>query len=319
MLLRNVFEGGNADPSDAFHAEDYVVDKHHAAELPLIYDADSSQHSAIIDVLDGKNLVINGPPGTGKSQTITNVIAAAMAAGKKVLFVSEKLAALEVVKRRLEKAGLGEFCLELHSNKSLKKQLLEGLAERIKRRFAAPAGYASQVEVLRERRRTLNTYAELLGSRHGNQLDLTVHEVFWAAERRRSQLRGAIEVVSDISLAQAKDWTAEEFDRRRMVTMSAAAAAIDLGCPVSESPWSGFAPNLLVRGDELPIVAGLRRALEHANALSAAASGLRMCVSRDSWSIAQLQKLNEALDQLSLDPDVVPGLLESMYGGKSLV
>ena len=130
-------------------------------------------------------------------------------------------------------------------------------------------------------------------------------------------MRGAIDVVSDISLAQAKDWTAEEFDRRRMVAMSAAAAAIDLGCPVAESPWSGFAPNLLVRGDELPIVAGLRRALEHANALSAATSGLRTYVDRDSWSIAQLQKLNEALDQLSLDPDVVPGLLESMYGGKS--
>ncbi len=71
------------------------------ANYPLIDDADSSQHSALIDAVDGKNLVIEGPPGTGKSQTITNLIAAAMAQGKKVLFVAEKLAALEVVRSRL--------------------------------------------------------------------------------------------------------------------------------------------------------------------------------------------------------------------------
>jgi hypothetical protein len=68
---------------------------------PLIDDADSSQHSALVDAIKGENLVIEGPPGTGKSQTITNLIAAALAQGKRVLFVAEKLAALEVVKRRL--------------------------------------------------------------------------------------------------------------------------------------------------------------------------------------------------------------------------
>jgi hypothetical protein len=65
-LLADIFKGGTAASSDAFHAEDYAIDAHERADLPLIYDADSSQHSALIDVLDGKNLVINGPPGTGK-------------------------------------------------------------------------------------------------------------------------------------------------------------------------------------------------------------------------------------------------------------
>lgn len=92
------------------HLIDEIDDVH--AKYPLIDDADSSQHSALIDALDGKNLVIEGPPGTGKSQTITNLIAAAIAQGKSVLFVAEKLAALEVVRRRLDAAGLGEFCLE---------------------------------------------------------------------------------------------------------------------------------------------------------------------------------------------------------------
>ena len=85
----------------------------------LICDADSSQHSALIDVARGKNLVIEGPPGTGKSQTITNLIAASIGSGKRVLFVAEKMAALEVVKRRLDNCGLGSFCLELQDRKSV--------------------------------------------------------------------------------------------------------------------------------------------------------------------------------------------------------
>ena len=122
QLIRSVFSGGTGGSSGdgGLHAEDYKIDALPEGSKPLIYDADSSQHSAIIDVLAGKNLVINGPPGTGKSQTITNIVAAALSSGKKVLFVSEKTAALEVVHRRLEEIGLGRFCLPLHSNKARK-------------------------------------------------------------------------------------------------------------------------------------------------------------------------------------------------------
>ncbi|MFN5865053.1 MAG: AAA domain-containing protein, partial [Pseudanabaena sp.] len=88
--------------------------------VPLIIsETAASQFSAIVDVMDGKNLVIEGPPGTGKSQTITNLIAAALAKGKTVLFVAEKMAAVEVVRDRLDAVGLRDFCLEIHStNKS---------------------------------------------------------------------------------------------------------------------------------------------------------------------------------------------------------
>ena len=91
--------------------------------LHTVMDADSSQTKAIIDVKDGRNLVIQGPPGTGKSQTITNLIAEAIGSGKKVLFVSEKMAALDVVKRRLDAVGVGDAALELHSHKTNKKLL----------------------------------------------------------------------------------------------------------------------------------------------------------------------------------------------------
>ena len=94
-----------------------------------ILDADSSQQRAIAIVKKGNNLVIEGPPGTGKSQTIANIIAELLAEGKKVLFVSQKMAALEVVKKRLEIVGLGDFCLELHSRKVSKKRVIEELSE----------------------------------------------------------------------------------------------------------------------------------------------------------------------------------------------
>src|SRR5690606_16525046 len=107
--------------------------------LPLVLEADASQQAAVASVLRGRSFVLQGPPGTGKSQTITNLIAAAMADGKRVLFVSEKMAALEVVHRRLVEAGLGDFCLELHSQKTQKKQVLASLGAALERpRQAAP-------------------------------------------------------------------------------------------------------------------------------------------------------------------------------------
>jgi ATP-dependent helicase YprA (DUF1998 family) len=87
-LIKSVFSGKVNGGGDSLHAEDYKIDEHPKGDLQFIFDADSSQHSAIIDLLAGKNLVINGPPGTGKSQTITNIIGCALAEGKKVLFVS---------------------------------------------------------------------------------------------------------------------------------------------------------------------------------------------------------------------------------------
>lgn len=86
--------------------------------------SDSSQLSAILAAGRGKNFVLIGPPGTGKSQTISNMIAHCLGHGKTVLFVAEKAAALTVVYNRLKRIGLGDFCLELHSNKAVKKEVL---------------------------------------------------------------------------------------------------------------------------------------------------------------------------------------------------
>lgn len=96
-------------------------------DLAIPISADSSQLSAICAASKGESFVLHGPPGTGKSQTITNMIANALYEGKSVLFIAEKMAALSVVQKRLESIGLGPFCLELHSNKARKKDVLEQL------------------------------------------------------------------------------------------------------------------------------------------------------------------------------------------------
>lgn len=176
---------------DLGFGEEYLIDEMDEvhANYPLIDDADSSQHSALIDAVNGKNLVIEGPPGTGKSQTITNLIAAAMAQGKKVLFVAEKLAALEVVRSRLDNAGLGEFCLELHSHKSQKRKVLDEIDERLKKngRYRRPKDIEVDIARYEEHKTALKRHAEKINRPWANT-GKTLHEIFMAATRYREAI-----------------------------------------------------------------------------------------------------------------------------------
>lgn len=132
-------------------------------------DADSSQLIAVCAASEGRSFVLEGPPGTGKSQTIANMIADALANGKRVLFVAEKLAALSVVRRRLEQDGLGPFCLELHSAKASKKEVLEQLRAALDAEAHEPGGdwkaLCSELGVTRDR---LNAYVEELHKRRAS-------------------------------------------------------------------------------------------------------------------------------------------------------
>jgi len=137
--------------------------------------ADSSQLSAVMAAVRGKDFVLIGPPGTGKSQTISNLIAQCLAEGKRVLFVSEKIAALDVVYRRLREVGLGEFCLELHSSKARKLDVLAQLQKSWEARGTIDQD-AWQAEALRLKRLRdqLNVYVERLHLRHAN--GMTIYE-----------------------------------------------------------------------------------------------------------------------------------------------
>jgi Superfamily I DNA and RNA helicases and helicase subunits len=133
--------------------------------------ADSSQLSAVMTAARGKDFVLIGPPGTGKSQTIANLIAQCLAERKTVLFVSEKIAALDVVYRRLRGVGLGDFCLELHSNKARKLDVLEQLRQAWDAKGAVDAEeWRREARRLKALRDELNTYVERLHRKHRNGL-----------------------------------------------------------------------------------------------------------------------------------------------------
>ena len=173
----------NAGLRTETHGLDNMPSLHH--EFPMVEDADSSQMSALIDVLNGENLVIEGPPGTGKSQTITNLIAAALSQKKSVLFVAEKQAALDVVKRRLDKAGLGDFCLDLHSDKAQKKKVLESFNQRITNHTSytfSEDDYQLQVRRYDRAKEELKTYVETV-NQAWKDTGLTIHQILMAATR----------------------------------------------------------------------------------------------------------------------------------------
>lgn len=181
-LFKDIFEGKEISNVSMF-AEEYDIDTHKIAnEIPLVMNADSSQHSAIVDVLNGKNVVIEGPPGTGKSQTISNLIAVLLAEGKSVLFVSEKLAALEVVHKRLDAIGLSDFCLELHSNKSQKAKILESIKKRIDSTYGYVGHLDTLIEQIENKKRELQKYIDLLHKPFG-RINKKVYTIFWLVEK----------------------------------------------------------------------------------------------------------------------------------------
>ena len=149
---------------------------------PLL--ADSSQLSAILDAVDNRDFVLIGPPGTGKSQTIANIICQCLACGKTVLFVAEKSAALDVVHRRLKSYGLSDAILELHSNKTDRKRVLDQL-ERNWDRTANPHSnnWQSVNEKLSTVRGKLNTYASELHKK-GSQGFSAFDAIGWIAQAK---------------------------------------------------------------------------------------------------------------------------------------
>ena len=116
----NILNGDSEliESADYSGINDYNHDNTDPKQIYSVVDADSSQQDAILLAKRGASFVLQGPPGTGKSQTITNIIAELLAQGKSVLFVSEKLAALQVVYNRLSAAGIGDFCLRQHRTKN---------------------------------------------------------------------------------------------------------------------------------------------------------------------------------------------------------
>jgi len=233
-ILQKFFaKHGTADgENNTSFGEEYLIDKLDEVHnnYPLIDDADSSQHSALVDAIQGKNLVIEGPPGSGKSQTITNLIAAAIAQGKKVLFVAEKM-----------------FCLELHSHKTQKKHVYENLAQRINNqdKYRYPSSIDIDIKMYEEKKEILSSYANLINSKWKNT-GRTIHQIFSTATRYREEF--ASTSLDDIKPDHINGNTFDEISSRRTTdelkkyadVYSEVKMQLGVESELSDHPWFGL-------------------------------------------------------------------------------
>jgi hypothetical protein len=249
-VLRALLHEGEDIPQPGEPLPDgaYIDDVVKPEETHQVCDADSSQVRAIVAANRGLTMVIQGPPGTGKSQIITNIIAEAIGRGRSVLFVAEKMAALEVVKRRLDQLGLGDACLELHSHKTNKREVLQELG-----RTLQAAGYERtapdyEPERVREQRDRLNAYERALHepigktgvtpfSAIGNVIAMTA--------------RYADDALLALEIPRPWGWTAEEYARRHPLVEEAQTLVAARGVPRANPLWGiGLAectPDLVSR------------------------------------------------------------------------
>lgn len=253
-------------------ADDAAIDEAiPAVDQTHVVDADSSQSVAIAEAAGGRTLVVKGPPGTGKSQTITNIIAAAVARGKKVLFVAEKMAALDVVHRRLKQAGLGPLTLELHSNKISKRAVLEEL-RRTKDGMLRPlTADASVVARLEDVRGGLNGFA---GRLHGplSPSGATPYQILG----RLAGWQDGGQVGGDTTFDGAETWTAGDVATRRRLAEEVVERLNGLG-PIPVHPWRGVRADALEPAERDRLakdIAASQAALQAAQAQAAVATRL---------------------------------------------
>jgi very-short-patch-repair endonuclease/DNA polymerase III delta prime subunit len=246
QILRYKDTTDKSDSTD--FGEDYDIDNdQRAINVPLILDADSSQQSAIIDVLSNKDLVIEGPPGTGKSQTISNLIAAALYENKSVLFLAEKKAALEVVKKRLDNVGLGDFCLELHSHKTQKAKLHAGLKRRLEKKYEEVVLRQSYLEDLKKERDNLQKYVDLVNSQI-EPFGATIYDILWAVERYTAEFKQTI----FLEFKNALSFTQKHIEERVALLNELTMLHSELPSETINT-WTGFYPTYIFPGDELKV------------------------------------------------------------------
>lgn len=157
--LAGVMENGDSPFAFETHSHKTIDTVAEPEITPLVLDADSSQRAAIQAAVEGRSFILDGPPGTGKSQTIANIIGALIEKGKSVLFVSEKAVALDVVRDRLATKGLDPFVFELHSKSANRKEVAVRLGQALNYKPQPPAGMSpDKLNRLREIRLGLTNY-----------------------------------------------------------------------------------------------------------------------------------------------------------------
>lgn len=251
-----------------------------------VTDADSSQALVVEEARRGRDLVVQGPPGTGKSQTITNLIAAAVRDGKSVLFVAEKMAALEVVHGRLSRLGLGPICLELHSHKVSKKAVLEELARTLKLGRPRAEDGDGEVESLREAIERLNRHAGAMNAPIGASGVSPFHAIGILASLSARGIDA-----TDLDLPGWEGWTAADFRRRVGLVADVEAHLAEIG-PPAEHPWRGAGRTSTMLPSEIAAIKGrIAACAESLGAARQAAEALAVALgdASDTLSFASVQ------------------------------
>ena len=250
-LINAIFNPDPNSPKIPGFDEEEVDKKIRADSVYHILDADSSQIAAIEDIKAGKNLVIQGPPGTGKSQTIANAIADLLAQGKTVLFISEKMAALEVVKKRLDTVGLGDFCLELHSKKANIKELHQKIQRTLNIIPPGEVNVTDQISHLESLKSELNDYLKALYTPIGGR-NLTPFFLYGQNEKvKKHFLQQSREMVRfqlpDADKISEQEWQAS------IVSLNNLAEVLPKVSPVQRHPFYGCNPGVVHPSDEATI------------------------------------------------------------------
>ncbi len=267
------------------------------ADLMHVVDADSSQTRVIESVRAGRNLIVHGPPGTGKSQTITNMIAAAVHAGKSVLFVAEKMAALNVVYDRLRAAGLEELCLELHSNTANKRVV----ADRLDRTLQSAVDYQLEddaaADELRIARDALNHVAGRLHAPIA-QTGMTPYQALSIQIAAMSR-----QITPDIGLVEAAArWTREDYEEKARRVQRLADLTARTG-PLHRHVFFGVGRMALQPADFQRLAHRLQSLADDAAALASNATEIgRYLGLRQKPTIAGVKRLVILLRAIALIP-----------------
>lgn len=267
-----------------------------------ILDADSSQQKAIEAVKEGKNLVIEGPPGTGKSQTIANIISEFLAEGKKVLFVSQKMAALEVVKKRLDNNGLGDFCLELHSRKTNKDEVLKELVRVLEMQKKPDHSHDEEIDRLEKIKDELNSYVKDIHAPFGN-LEMTPYQAFG--------IMSSCPEIHDVFFVfnEVKEWNRKKYNTSCELMDSLADNLSKIGDP-HKHPWYGSSLASIYYQDKLKLTELMRVIIDNYSEISNLAKKIKdISFFKEPISIFDIEVLLEANKVLQEYPGVTKAIL----------
>jgi very-short-patch-repair endonuclease len=255
-------DGGQFEADAPLVSDDEPIDRTiDISKVIHVVDADSSQAVVIEEARTGRNLVVQGPPGTGKSQTITNIISAAVHGGKTVLFVAEKTAALSVVQDRLARAGLGALCLPLHSKNANKREVLKALDDAL-RFTGSQRADTEAADNLASYRDQLNEWSDALHRPIG-QSGCTPYQVIGTQVRLRADNTKLL----PIELEEVAGWSKEEIDSALASLDRASDALVKLGGRPFEHPWFGTGITIQSPFDNVRLKSALDEAIEQLDLL----------------------------------------------------